>query len=512
MNHSSMDDKRRLVPRWRSFHKASLKGELSTFKNGYEPDFIKNDSFLQKHLENWNEKKRAETAAEIVFHCITIGKPELAYDQSIFLKSIPSLTSELGLLVAEIITKKTTSHVLDIGISQLKDLKEQLYNEVHKLRKLLHQWPNSSIHWIEIARLYSALGEKEKAYKAIKIALQLDSNNRFVIRSAIRFFVHISDFDELAKVFLNYRPLYHDQWVLSAYISLHDFLKTRNLKIKSIRQLISSHGNKYTTELTGSLASLELESGAMKAAKKLFKSSIQFPNDNSLAQVAWAEKHIGRFANISQISVPFDYEAKTRQLFNNDNIEPSLQSCIQWMIDEPYSITPAIAGSHIASSFADNLDCARQFCEIGLNANPFDNTLLNNNAFCQAKMGNIEEAIESLKKISYVRKNSSLDISVRATTGLVMMRSDLIEQGRVAYIEAIKLATKLDMTENKAIAALFLAEEELRIGEKTREEIQNLISKNMPKTMSTYLKRLHKRITIALSIEFQKRQLINPFV
>lgn len=506
MNHSSIDDKRRLVPRWRSFDKTSLTGELSTKRKDKVNNFNKNNDFFDRHIQAWEKEKNIETASEIIFHSITIGESELSTQQAKYLRAKKNITPELLNLVNSVLAGKTENIITDKPFSKLNDLRKQFYFEINKLKKLLHQWPRSSIYWVEIARLYSALGERDKAYKAIRTALQLDSDNRFVIRCAIRFFIHVSDYDALEKVFSNYKQLYKDQWVLSAYISLHDSLRKKNLKTKVVKSLITNIGKHETTELSASLASLELENGDIKSAKRLFKSSVINPNDNSLAQIAWAEKHVGRIADISKIEVPFDYEAKTRELFRHDQIDQSLENCMQWMIDEPYSITPAITGSYIASSCVDDLDCAIQFCEIGLNANPNDHVLLNNNAFCKAKTGDIQGAIESLKKIHSVEKNTSLDISLRATTGLVMLRNNSIEEGRRMYKEAIELSNKLNLQDHKALAALFLAEEELRMGEKSKEEIDTLIKVNMPKKVPDHLKKLYKKININLSVELQKRK------
>lgn len=509
MNHTSIDDKRRLIPRWRSFHKTSMTGELSTSRKNYKPEYVKNDLFYDQYIQEWENNKTSEIAAEIVFHCLTIGKPELATQQAIYLKSEPNISSELDSLVNKILVTSENSSLIENDIAQLQYLKDQLYVEIHRFKKLLHEWPNSSLYWMELARLYSALGEKEKSHKAVKAALQLGGDNRYIIRSAIRFFVHIGDYDALTAVFTNYKQLYKDQWILSAFISLHDLLRRHNLKTKTAKQLITHLGDRRTTELSGALASLELDSGSIKASKKLFKSSIINPNDNSLAQLAWAEKYVGRLTKISEISVPFDYEAQTREWFRYDDPKKSLKECVQWMIDEPYSITPAITGSYIASSLTDDLKSAQQFCEIGLNANPSDPTLLNNNAFCQAKTGNIEGAIQSLNKINDIKKNSPLEITVSATTGLVNMRQGFIEKGREHYSHAIELAGKLNMTEYKAIASLYLAEEEIKVGQLSREKIEALINKNMPKERSSHLKQVYDKINIELSLEFQKRQILN---
>lgn len=505
MNHSSINDKRRLIPRWRSFNKASLTGELSSIVSAPESKFSENSVFFDSNIQSWNYKKSIENASEIVFYSFTVGKPELAIEQATYLYRKTNVGRELKSLIDFILANKVIQNIDERN--QLTGLRESFYYEINKLKKQLANRPRSSVYWVDIARLYSALGERERAQRAIKAALHLSKNNRFVIRSAIRFFVHTGDQDELSKVFMNYEYLQKDQWVLASYISLHDFLRKKKVRVKKAEELINLLGKYQTTELSGALASLELESGAIKGAKKFFKASMLNPNDNSLAQIAWAEQHVGRIANISQISVPFDYEAQTRELLRYNSADESLKKCIQWMVDEPYSVMPAIVGSHIASVFSDDIDSAKQFCEVGLNANPMNKTLLNNSAFCHAKTGDVDMAIKSLNKIRDVEKNTSLDVSFRATAGLVAIRSGEVEIGRKLYFNSIELAKKLGMSEHRAIAAMYLAEEELNIKEKSREEIEALIKHNMPKEKSKVLETLYKNINVKIALEFERRRI-----
>ncbi len=56
------------------------------------------------------------------------------------------------------------------------------------LRKRLHSYPENAIAWIDLARAYTILGHIDAGRRAIKIALSLTSENRFVLRSAARFF------------------------------------------------------------------------------------------------------------------------------------------------------------------------------------------------------------------------------------------------------------------------------------------------------------------------------------
>ena len=51
---------------------------------------------------------------------------------------------------------------------------------------------------MELGRLYAFKGQLSKANRAVENALYLDKNNRFISRSASRFFHHFSDDTEKA--------------------------------------------------------------------------------------------------------------------------------------------------------------------------------------------------------------------------------------------------------------------------------------------------------------------------
>ena len=56
------------------------------------------------------------------------------------------------------------------------------------------------IVWVELARLYIMHDQVEKAERALLTALHLAPDNRFVLRSATRFFIHTDQFE---KNFMN---------------------------------------------------------------------------------------------------------------------------------------------------------------------------------------------------------------------------------------------------------------------------------------------------------------------
>ncbi len=483
MSFPIITQKRRVVPRWRSFSKTTLTGELSTSLNKDKKKRLRDDVFFKSYFLSWNSDKNLGTASDVIYYAVSTGCFDLARDQARYIiKRSKDTPIELVNLSKNIINELEGNHHVSSNVHiKLHDLRHAIYHEIRNHRIKLKEWPRNSILWIELARLYTILNEEKKARHAIQVALQLDGQNRYVVRSAIRFYLHLSDIDDIYRIFINQNAMYHDPWILAPYVALQDRLSKSNLRIKNVRSLLDHIDDTQATELAGSLATLELDNGAIKAAKKLFKRSVVMPNDNSLAQAAWAAHKVGVVTKISDYHVPYMYEAITRDSLINGKYSNALQQCMSWMIDEPFSAIPATTGSYIATSFLNKLECAEQFCDFGLQANPTDKMLLNNYAVILAKTGRITEAFNAFAKTNSVDHKSPMIITLMATAGLLMFRSGEIEEGRKMYAESIETAKQMNENESRAMAAIHYAMEEIEVGVLTKDEIRKILDDNVKK-------------------------------
>jgi len=459
---------------------ASSTGELSSRKPPSSTSENSVDLYLSKLLDDWEEKKRSDVAADIVFHAVTANNPKLAIEQAEYLlRSKDKRPDELIKLSQSILEGNTQPALVQHNTTHsFVDPELAIRAKIGFYKRRLIEWPRNAIFWTEKSRLYAAIGELDKAKSATRIAINLAGTNRYVLRCAIRFFLHIKDLDEIYTLFSKHPNLYKDHWILAPYIALQDKLKKTNLKIKAVRSLIDKLDDREITELTGSLASLELENGALKASKKLFLKSAQMPNDNSLAQLTWAKQETGIELSTTNQNIPFIYEANSRAALSKGDFPAALESTIDWIMDEPFSIVPATTGSYIAASFTDDLKCAEQFCTLGLRANPNDSTLINNYAVILAKKGRVDLALEQFMKINTAEESSSMSITLNATAGLLLFRSGNPQEGREKYQEAINLAKKLNQPEAQSMAELHYAQEEIELGELKPENIKKLISNN----------------------------------
>jgi len=182
------------------------------------------------------------------------------------------------------------------------------------------------------------------------------------------------------------------------------------------------------------------------------------PNDNTLAQMEWVSKEDTRFQfnpfKFTGVINPF--EAYALDHYENGNWKEAFYNCIKWFLDVPFSKRPVLLGSYIAGSLLKDKNAAILLCEVGLQANPNDPTLLNNIIYEFATSDNIADAskfINQLKEINIASLPNESKITIQATLGLVSFRNSEFEIGKQLYELAINnsIRIKNDYLKNLAI-------------------------------------------------------------
>ena len=302
-----------------------------------------------------------------------------------------------------------------------------------------------------------------RAERAIRIALKLDPTNRFVLRSAARFYIHQGSAEIAHQLLANADSTGNDPWLVAAEIAV---ASAGNQPPQFVRQgagMLSddSIAPMQLTELASAVATLELESGKHGAARKLFRKALIAPTENSVAQAEWASTHVrGLTVDPDRFKVPRLFEARAWGSFTKGEWSGALLDSENWLLDQPFSSRPAMLGSYVALVVFEDHKRARMILERGLIANPSDPILLNNLAFSCASQGLVRDAEKALGQIDDGNLDGESRVVVTATHGLVSFRKGLVEQGRAQYLKAINEATRLGLMTSRAMAAIYLAREE----------------------------------------------------
>ncbi|MBL7791194.1 MAG: hypothetical protein JNK77_02635 [Saprospiraceae bacterium] len=486
--------KRRVIPNWRDYKRTLQIGELGL----HHPNSL--DININRIINDWSTSKNIGTAAELISAAFISNKTnfsELTEAISLIKENSSNSSSALLSLIDSIerptnvkSNEQTSKFLLEKDIDTIDDFQAFINNK--SLFKVIHRTKNRSknemfnpIVWVELARLYTMHGQEGKAERALLTALHLAPDNRFVLRSATRFFIHTDQFEKALYYLRKSKSLKYDPWLISAHIATSSIMDRFSPLIKDGEKLILS--NNFSpfelTELYSSLGTLEFNDGSFKKAKQLFNKSMIQPNDNTLAQMEWVSKEDSRFSFNPFVyeTVINPFEAYALDHYENGNWEGAFYNCVKWFLDMPFSKRPILLGSYIAGSLLKDKNASILLCEVGLQANPHDPALLNNIIYELATSGNLDQAnkyINQIREINMASLTNECKVTIQATLGLVALRNKKFPIGKKLYELAIENAGRMKSNYLKNLAIINYARELLIANQPEKEEYFNII-KNM---------------------------------
>ncbi|NBW52191.1 MAG: hypothetical protein EBR49_19275, partial [Betaproteobacteria bacterium] len=350
------------------------------------------------------------------------------------------------------------------------------YRQIREMKDEIALYPRNAILYVELARAYVSLGQSQKAREAFHTAISIAPSNRYVLRSAVRFFVLDQDV-ERAWTVLKKSPS-EDTWLLASRVAVADMAGKPIESSRRLREIIDRGRPAQVTELAAALATLEMDSGADKLAKKLFKIGCEKPTDNTIAQVRWAHETSGIPFNKALLQNALTFEARTGQAVEECDWLGAVHNASIWLGDEPFSTRAAATGAFVAAEILQNFDVAETVATSGLLANAHDAVLLNNRAYSRACLGNIAGAFVDIKAAAAVRPLEETDaICITATTGCIFYRDGDLTQGAEFYQRAMETAFDQKHTALAQRAIIHWIHEEGRSGRRVNAiECERLIN------------------------------------
>jgi len=452
---SGREQERRVIPRWRDSGTTLATGELSE-ANSQEskPEFHSDDS-LQSKLSDWKANRSIPFATDLISAAFVFSRPEVAQDAARFLVEHSSDVSPSALRIAQ--------GILKIRSEQMSVPDNDSRFHIRQIRRQLRDEPRNALMWADLSRNYATLGLLDKAGDSMDIAVKLAPENRFTLRSAARLFVHAGDAERAFALLHRAQSRKKDPWLMAAEIAVATVLGRTTDLMKHAKWMLGSalYRPFSLSELASAVATLEMRSGNERAARRLFRQALIRPTDNTVAQVEWAKNRIALDVDPQYVSTPRSYEARSWEFFMQSKWDKALSQSEQWLDDEPFSTRPALLGSFVSAVALENYQKSATILRRGLRANPHDVVLLNNLTFALASAGNLSEASDNLMKVDLDDLTPPHRVMWLATSGLVHFRRGSVPMGRQFYQSAIELAESIGNAEMKAMAAIFLAREEL---------------------------------------------------
>jgi tetratricopeptide (TPR) repeat protein len=458
-----IDEERQVIPRWRSYLTTLDHGELHLRLNRPWNQPSVDEHGVNEHINQWRTHPSPSYASELVSVALFVEDPRFAHEAAQSL-----LASDRVSELAKDIARRVLGldrHSEDAHVDVLADREDAHVSgtRVRQLRRHLQIDTRNSIGWAELARFHAIGSNKRQARQAMKVAIALAPSNRFILRSAVRMYVHLDEPDAAHRVLSASAATARDPWLVAAEIAVCTLLDRRSRLVKRGREMLDSrrYSERDTAELASALGTVELEADAPKRARRLFGSSLNDPTDNAVAQAVWAGRRLENL-EIDQalVELPSSFEARARQFARAGRSREAVDESWGWLYDEPFAVEPPAFGSYQAS-LAEDYDAGVLIARQGLEANPDDFTLRNNAAFCLAQLDRLDEAQRLFAKVRIHDVPTDAKAAYYATCGLMQYRRGSIEQGRRYY--AIALEQSQDATV-KALAAIMFAREEVLAG------------------------------------------------
>jgi len=455
--------RRKLIPRWRSLSRTIESRELSWPAGKYasiKPRDLPSE--VVARAEQWRRGPDVVTAAEFVEAAIVHAQETEAVGAAKFLARGSSGATPLVRKHAALVLERT-GHDEDVPSDVVVGQEDTAH--IWRVRTRLH--PQDPLAWVELALAQVSLGHDEQALRSMRVALQLAPEDRHVLRSAARLFVHEHDPERAHDLILKNPATPYDPWLMAAEIALAPGAERRPRFFKAGMATLERDIRlpRQITELAGALGTTFLVDGNRKRAKRLFQQSLTDPTGNSLAQAEWASGSYGEVVVAkSQLQSSSDAnEAMARHLFRTGDFEQSLLFVHKWIEEEPFSSHPYWSGA-MTAIILEEYEKAEKYTQEGLRHDPKSLPLLNNRIFSLACLGRLDEAEELLDAMPIEAGNDVHVLIGEADRGLIALRRGQVSEGEEHYRRAIAGFRRLQNLEMERLAQAYLAREAVRAG------------------------------------------------
>lgn len=455
MQRQPSNDARKVVPRWRELWRTPSAELTASVSARPSTDISMRPDYLAA-LNNWTPSASLQAHEQVL--ALSMLGIEIRHE---FGASAAILSDDEARPALKRLARSRLFH-------SLPERSEPPVAENFRRRKIsitkeaITKNPRSSIHHVELARLYATGGQIVKAEKYLDRALILAPRNRYVVRSAARFFIH-SHSPDRAFAILRSAASSSDPWIMSALIAAAEIAdRRRDIPIKRVREILSSGYQPIeVSELNAAMATLELGEGNTKRAKKFFKESSVDATDNAVAQIEWANEIHSLNMKFDFSAVALNYEAETQQLLLKKEWRTALEHAKSWLLDEPFSSRPALLGSFVAAEYLGDYIAAQEFAKQGLSANPSDVYLWNNYAYTLSEVGKLDEARNAIESAKRLMSDGEQIITLLATEGHINFRSGKFEHGEKLYNDAFDLAIKQRRRQSAEVVLIHWVREQM---------------------------------------------------
>lgn len=459
---------RDVIPRWRDPKSHANRAELDPLRI---EERAQNSVGLDEREADWREHHTLGFALDLVGAAVVLGSTPAAREAA-----EEVLVSQSSSDVARLAARRVLAEPEHGPPAPLEEqTNAEGRAEIRRLKERLKADPRNTLAWTEIARYYTILGQRDKASAAMRIAIALAPDHRYVLRAAARLAVHHGQFDLAHSVVARAARTSYDPWLVATELATAGPAQVRPRFVRQARLMMEggAFAPRSTSELASALGTIELRAGSQRRARRLIEASLEAPNDNAIAQGQALSKQLPS-VEINDVLLGESAEARALRHGAAMESEKALQAAWEWHRDQPFASGPGELGSYHAS-VADRFEEGARIARAALKANPKEFLLSNNLAFCLLKLDRVAEAAEVLAAIDFDKLDQDQVSTYLATVGLFEFRAGRFDAGRSHYRTAIQRSRS---TNHQTLAKINLAVEEYRAGcfEEAAELVREVLS------------------------------------
>jgi tetratricopeptide (TPR) repeat protein len=453
-----IDADRLVLPRWRSLSATVARGEAvgGIVSGSVSLELSRCLALLERR---YSDLHGIESAADLVAFVVGHGL------------EVSGVARSAAELVEKEVSDKLAVHRMALRLLQrgilLPHAADGPWARVAALKHRVRVNPRDALSWIELGRWHATLGQKEKARAAVLSAVALVDSDRYIVRSAARFFCHIEEPDLALWTLRRARLVMVDPWLSASLVAVATKLDESEKAMRTWRRAfaIDVAPSFEKSELAAALGTVELKLGNERRAKKWLRAALVEPAENAIAQASWVSRRVMNLDIPPDLAIKEDcYEAVAWARAESGDVVSAIANCRSWLDEEPFSARPAIVGSFVGVVSGLSFEDAAQIARQGLVANPDDALLGNNLAASLAELGRLEEADKAVQRAIRCSPAGRIAITLEATRGLMEFRAGRVESGEALYRRAMAEAKEIGDDQLYEMAELHLAMELARAG------------------------------------------------
>lgn len=458
--------KRQVIPRWHTYPLArwlgvNVSAEVENIQASPDEDY-------REKKQSWQNTPKLAHAADLVGSALMLNcfDDDVVKGAASYILKHKTKASNLLIDLAETYVHLSRKQDFPLPDLVLPEEIQKLHHVISRLRAKTRDYPRNPILWMDLGFYYSSIGQTHAAQHAVNVALGINKENRYLLRSGARFYMHIDDPDAALHYLRQSMAGKYDPWLVAAEIAISDTQDATSRRIKLARNMLESgdFANFHLSELASALGTIELKNGSRRKGKKLISLALESPTENTLAQVAFLQDIFGEPIGIVSKDLPAQsFEAQSRLKFQIEDFQGALEASKKWFAYQPFSSRPALFGSYVAAVALDDFNESIKIAKMGLVSSPQDFTLKNNLAFGLASLGKPEEAAHALVSVSELELTESEKSVLTATRATIAFREGKVEVGRELYKKAIEEFRKQKQLRAQVLAMYFRAREEMLV-------------------------------------------------